>query len=195
MMALKLELELSEEDLSYYRKLMDYAWRKNSKRDQTELVASARRLLEQTRKSERPEYIKKRLDDLGTLCAMLDDAEWPLEDRERQGIVAAVGYFADPVDLIPDRIPGLGYLDDALMAELVIQEFAHDLQGYREFCEYREQEEAKCGKEAHVSREDWLADKRRQIMLRIRRRREERTRHGSREGPTDPILGFMSGPY
>jgi uncharacterized membrane protein YkvA (DUF1232 family) len=194
-MPLKLELDLSEDDLNYYRKLMDYAWRRNSTRDQRELVASARRLLEQTLKSERPEYVKKRLNDLATLCSMLDDAEWPLEERERQRIVAAIGYFADPVDLIPDSVPGLGYLDDALMAELVIQEFSHDLAGYREFCDYRANEEEKRGKEAHVSREDWLADKRRQIMLRIRRRREERTRHGSREGPTDPILGFMSDPY
>ena len=194
-MGLKLELDLTEDDLGYYRKLMDYAWRKNAERDEKELVASARRLLAQTLKSERPEYIKKRLDDLGTLCSMLDDAEWPLEDRERQRIVAAVSYFADPVDLIPDRVPGLGYLDDALMAELVIQEFAHDLEGYREFCEYRADEEAKRGKDAHVSREDWLAAKRRQIMLRIRRRREERTRHGSTDGPTDPILSFMSDRY
>jgi uncharacterized membrane protein YkvA (DUF1232 family) len=194
-MPLKLELTLTEDDLGYYRKLMDYSWRRNAQRDERELVASARRILEQTLKSERPEYIKKRLEDLGTLCSMLDDAEWPLEERERHRIVAAVGYFADPVDLIPDDVPGLGYLDDALMAELVIQEFADDLAGYREFCEYRVQEEAKRGKDAHVSREDWLAARRRQIMLRIRRRREERTRHGSADGPTDPILAFKSDRY
>ena len=53
---------------------------------------------------------------------MLDEPEWPLDDADRRRIVAAVGYFAVPKDMIPDKIPGLGFLDDALMAELVIRD-------------------------------------------------------------------------
>ena len=47
-----------------------------------------------------------------------------------------LAYFVDPDDLIPDRIPGLGYLDDAIMVELVLQELHHELDAYDKFCEF-----------------------------------------------------------
>ncbi len=189
-MPLKLELNLTDGDLAYYRELMEATWQRNASREEKELVEGARRLLAQSRKAEVPEYVRKRLDDLDALISMLEDGEWPLEQGQRRRIIAAMSYFADPKDMVPDKIPGLGFLDDALMAELVIGELEHELEGYREFSEYREKEEALRGKEAQVSREDWLAAKRRQIFLRIQRRRQEYRRHGSTDGPTDPILRY-----
>lgn len=43
--------------------------------------------------------------------------------------------------------------------------------------------------------QDGLVSRRRQIFMQIRRRQREARRHGSREGPTDPILRYMSYPY
>lgn len=191
-MTVKFEVELTDEDLNYYRKVMDETWKRNAKRDEKSLLTSARRLLELSRKRTLPAYVRKRLDELGTVMSMLEDPEWPLEPDERRRIIAATSYFAEPVDMIPDSIPGIGFLDDALMAELVIRELKDDLEGYREFCEFREKEETLRGKDTHVSREQWLDDKRRQIFLRIRRRRQEQRRHWSTDAPTDPILGFLS---
>jgi uncharacterized membrane protein YkvA (DUF1232 family) len=190
-MTLKLVIDLSDADLEYYRQYVDATWRRNAQRDEKDLVDGARQLLQQSRQTEAPECVRKRLDDLGTLLAMLEDPEWPLEAADRQRIVVAISYFADPSDMIPDKIPGLGFLDDALMAELVIRELKHDLEGYRDFCAYREKQEALRGKDAKVSRGDWLAAKRRQIFLRIKRRQLESRRHGSRDGPTDPILRYQ----
>jgi uncharacterized membrane protein YkvA (DUF1232 family) len=189
-MPIKVVLELSEEDLDYYRKVMDSVWRRNKKRAEKELVNGARRLLKQATKQKAPEFVLSRLADLETLCAMLDDPEWPLETDDRNRILAALGYFAIAKDMIPDKIPGIGFLDDALMAELVARELKPELDGYREFCKYRDNETALAGKKK-VTREDWLAAKRRQIWLRIRRRQEERRRHGSPYLPTDPILRYQ----
>ena len=194
-MTIKFEVELTDEDLDYYRKVMDETWERNASRDESDLVKSARRLLEKSTGTEAPAYVRKRLDDLGTLIAMLEDPEWPLEPKDRREILAAMSYFADPADMIPDKIPGLGFLDDALMAELVIRELEHELNGYKEFSEYRDKEEALLGKEAHVSRKDWLAEKRRQVRYHIERRREEARRHWSGDAPTDPVLGFLSDKY
>lgn len=191
-MKLTLEIELGADDLEYYRKVMTSTWQRNASRDEKELIDGARRLLTETLEQGVPEYVRKRLGDLGTLIAMLGDPEWPLEPQDRRQVVAAISYFAEPVDLIGDKIPGLGFLDDALIAELVIRDLTHELEGYREFCEYRENEEARRGEEAHVSREDWLAAKRRQIFLRINRRRQEQRRHWSMDEPTDPILSYRS---
>ena len=116
-MTLKIVLELGDDDLEYYRQVMDSVWRRNAKRKEKELLDGARRLLKQATKAKAPEYVQSRLADLGVLITMLDDSEWPLEQDDRQRIVSAVGYFAVPKDMIPDKIPGLGFLDDALKAE------------------------------------------------------------------------------
>jgi uncharacterized membrane protein YkvA (DUF1232 family) len=194
-MARKLALELSDSDIDYYRKVMDETWRRKAKMGERAIMDEARRLLDRARKSEAPEYVRQRLEDVGTLISMLEDSEWPLDPEDRGRILVALSYFAEPQDIIPDNIPGLGFLDDALLAELVIEELEHELAGYREFCDYRHRQEAARGKEAEVGREDWLAAKRRQIFLQIRRRQRESRRHSSREGPTDPILNYMTHPY
>lgn len=190
-MPLKIELELTDQDLEYFRKVMDETWQRNSQRDEKELVNQARRLLLQSQKTEAPEFVRQRLGDLGTLISMLEDDEWQLEQKFRGRIIAAISYFADPRALIPDNIPGLGFLDEALMAELLIRELKHELEGYRDFCNYREKQEQLRGKDAHVNREEWLAAKRRQMFLRIAGRQQMRHRHGSTEGPTDPILRYQ----
>ena len=189
-MTLKIVLELSDDDLAYYRQVMDAVWRRNAKRAEKELVDGARRLLRQATKAKAPEYVQNRLADLGVLITMLDDPEWPLDEEDRRRIAAAVGYFAVPKDMIPDKIPGLGFLDDALMAELVIRELKAELDGYRDFCQYRENEETLRGK-TKVGRADWLAAKRRQIFLRIKRRQQERRSHASNESPSHPILRYQ----
>ncbi len=189
-MPLKVELDLGDDDLRYFREVMDATWRRNEKREEKDLVECVRRLLVESKKARVPEYVRMRLDDLGTLVAMLEDAEWPLEEKDRRRIRAAISYFAEPADMIPDTIPGLGFLDDALMAELVIQDVKHELDGYREFREYREQQEQLRGKDAHLSREDWIGEKHRQMIFRIHRRQQEHRDHTSKAGLTDPILRY-----
>jgi uncharacterized membrane protein YkvA (DUF1232 family) len=173
----KIVLELSDDDLVYFRRVMNDVWKGNAKRAEKELVDGARRLLRQATKIKAPEYVQSRLADLGVLLDMIDDSEWPLPDEDRNRILAALGYFAVAKDLIPDKIPGIGLLDDALMAELVMRELKHEVTGYRDFCEYRNNEATLRGNKA--SRADWLESKRRQIFLRIKRRQQERRRHSS----------------
>jgi uncharacterized membrane protein YkvA (DUF1232 family) len=181
-MPIKIVLELSDEDLAYYRRVMEDVWKKNAKRNEKELVDGARRLLKQATKIKAaPEYIQARMTDLAVLVDLLDDEEWPLTGDNRKRIVSAVGYFAVARDMIPDKIPGIGFLDDAIMAELTLEALKHDLEGYRDFCKYRDNEEKLRGKK--VSRADWLEAKRRQIFMRIERRQRESRRHASRNTP------------
>ncbi|GEM_PF-1713971 len=49
-------------------------------------------------------------------------------------LVFAIVYIVGPFDLIPEAIPGLGWLDDAFVVGLVFRAFARDL---RRYCEDR----------------------------------------------------------
>jgi uncharacterized membrane protein YkvA (DUF1232 family) len=186
-MPVKIVLELSDEDLAYYRRVMEAVWKRIKNRTEKELINGARALLKQAAKAKAPEYVLSRLADLDVLCTMLDDAEWPLEAEDRDRILAGIGYFALSRDMIPDTIPGIGFLDDALVAELVTRDLKPELDGYRSFCEYRDNEAKLRGNK--VTREDWLEAKRRQIWLRIKRRQDERQQR-SRYSPTPSILRY-----
>lgn len=54
----------------------------------------------------------------------------------------ALLYLLSPIDLIPDMIPGMGWLDDAFIVGLVFRAVSHDL---RRYCEDNEIEPKRFG--------------------------------------------------
>ena len=102
---------------------------------------------------------------------MMRDKDWQLSENEKSQIMTALAYFADPIDLIPDHIPGIGFLDDAIFVEIVIRELKNELEGYAEFCEFRNSEEDRLsaeGKDPNANRDKWLLPKRDELHARIR---------------------------
>ena len=59
------------------------------------------------------------LPDLGRLLVRLV-ADPVLPRAAKVALAAALVYLASPLDLIPDFVPLLGYLDDVLVAALVV---------------------------------------------------------------------------
>lgn len=45
-------------------------------------------------------------------------------------IVAALLYFISPIDVIPDFIPGIGYIDDVFVIGIVVAQITIDLEKY-----------------------------------------------------------------
>lgn len=137
-----------------------------------DIVAAAEALLADVRLSTAPGFIVDRLHNLRLMIEMLSDIEWRLPHQEATRVLNALAYFAEPEDLIPDNIPGLGFLDDAIMIELVVRELKHEIEAYRDFCEYRDRMRQEQGHAAKISREGWLDDRRKQLQIRMRRRRK-----------------------
>jgi uncharacterized membrane protein YkvA (DUF1232 family) len=133
-----------------------------------DIVAAAEELLSDAPKSDAPGFILERLERLRLMIQMLSDVEWRLPHKDATRVLSALAYFAEPEDLIPDSIPGLGFLDDAIMIELVVRELKHEVEAYQDFREYRERM-AKDGNTS--SRAGWLDARRKELQDRMHRRR------------------------
>lgn len=57
---------------------------------------------------------------------------------ELVAIVAALIYFVSPIDIIPDVIHGVGFLDDAVVAGIVVNWCDEDIKKYMEWRKNRE---------------------------------------------------------
>lgn len=82
------------------------------------------------------EVLARRLNRLEELRAMLGDPDWDADDAMRARVSRLVAYADDVDDLIPDRDPLLGKLDDVLLLELAWPAFAAEAEDYRDFCAY-----------------------------------------------------------
>lgn len=77
----------------------------------------------------------KLLDDVKTLFSMIKDY-WNGDYREVPwttiaAAAAALAYVLSPIDLIPDFIPVVGLIDDALVVTLCIKAIQTDLESYK----------------------------------------------------------------
>lgn len=186
-MSLRVSFDLDENDLKHFQLIMKEARKAAARTSAEEIVAAAERLLAEVDTDRVPEFIKSRLTSLEVMISMLTDHEWRLPSPESTRVLNALAYFSEPEDLIPDDIPGLGFLDDAIMIELVVRELRHEIDAYRDFCDFRERMAPRQGvkpKSSDVTREEWLRDRRKALQSRMRRRRK---RSAERAGGGSPL--------
>lgn len=181
-MSIDITIHLSDADLEKFQEIVDQGKQAVIETEKAEdIEIAAAELIQAAREQELPRFISDRILKLEVLLNMIRDKEWMLIDNERNAILSALYYFVDPEDVIPDHIPGIGYLDDAIYAEIVVRELKTEIESYDEFCRYRTVEENRRRKEGldpFVGREDWLADKRAVLHLRMRERRSRRAGGG-----------------
>lgn len=171
-MTLRISFELSDNDLKHFQLIMKEARQVASRMAPEDIVASAEQLLADVNESSSPGFILDRLQKLKLMISMLSDIEWRLPHQEATRVLNALAYFAEPEDLIPDDIPGLGFLDDAIMIELVVRELKHEIEAYQDFCQYRDKLLEESGASAVASRSGWLESRRGELQSRMRRRRK-----------------------
>ena len=170
---MKISFELSDKDIRHFRNVLKKVRTGRSAEKEDVILREASDLLTEVRETDAPEFVQNRIGQLEKLIAMLEDPDWRLEGTDRKRVLNALAYFADPDDLIPDRVPGIGYLDDAIMVELVVQDLKHEIEAFDAFVEYRRER-----RKAKTITDDGLEKRRVSLQGRMRRRRRgDRAKH------------------
>ena len=84
--------------------------------------------------------LSERLGRAEHLRRMLNDSDWSVcaDTRERARMITS--YLQQVDDLIPDDLPLVGHLDDALLVELAWPAFEAETRDYADFCRFRASE-------------------------------------------------------
>ena len=184
----KVTFTLDESDAEYFRSLYRKAKKGAADHDAEQIIQNARDVVTRVRASKKtPRFVIEAIEVLADLTDIIRDEAYAAPARVKGEVLAALAYFTNPEDLIPDHVPGLGFLDDALMVKFIEEEFKHELWGFRRFRDRRDSAEqrpwASPGSERLRERLD--ADRRR-----IRAEIEERKAKEATKRKSGSYLGW-----
>lgn len=118
--------------------------------------------------------LAERIARIEELRRMLGDPDWDARAAERARVRKLIGYLDQGEDLIPDRMPLLGLLDDVLLLELAWPAVCDEAEEYRDYCAWRSQTRPDGG--ADQRRAAWVRDRLDELAL-WRQRTQVRTSH------------------
>lgn len=171
-MTLHISFDISDSDLEQLAALMQQSREKAGQPDPESIRRQTREKLSECSRRQMPDFMRQRFDRLERLVDMVEDDAWQLPEPEHQRVLDGLAYFVLTEDLIPDDLPALGFLDDAIKIWMVSMELRHELEAYEDFCSFREAKIREGIPPAEVSRPDWLVEKRESLMGRMRVRRK-----------------------
>ena len=115
--------QLTEEDKAQYQKLIDNVDLNSSNEVISTLNAKLDKLISSGQLNDIEVDLIKNVSVLVSIYQTYPD----LTDSIRRRILFAISYFCDVNDDIPDIVPEIGYLDDAIVARWVIESISKDL--------------------------------------------------------------------
>lgn len=173
-MSLAITIELSDDDLKYFADAMQSAQKESQNLTPKDITDAASKLLQDGKDNKLPAFISDRLSKIGSMVSMVNDAGFGMDEADKKRVLACLTYFANPKDIIPDSVPVLGFLDDAIMIELVVRELQHEVEAYDDFVVYREDEARRRGVDPSTlktERVEWAEARRVELLSRMKSRR------------------------
>ena len=115
--------QLTEEDKAQYLKLID----KIDLNKSSEIIQSLNLMLDDLVSSKKLNTIETDLIKNVSVLLSIYQTYPDLTDSIKKRIIFAISYFCDSDDDIPDIVPHIGYLDDAVVARWIIDSISADL--------------------------------------------------------------------
>lgn len=78
-------------------------------------------------------WINSMLERVTLLYEMIRDREFSISTKTKALVGAALLYFVLPADIVPDFIPGIGYIDDALILTTLWNIVRSEIDSYNDF--------------------------------------------------------------
>lgn len=103
-----------------------------------QMSTAAQRALDRYPNGAQPAFVTSRLEALARLESLVADDGWDTDEELRRQLQVVQAYMADPQALIPNDVPVVGRLDDAVLIDVALQLVREDLAGYEDFCRFRQ---------------------------------------------------------
>lgn len=139
-----------------------------------QIVTAARGLIKPVEDRRLPDCIAQRLGRVEPLSRMLADAAWAPANEALPQVKAVLAYVLGEDGLIPDWVPQVGRLDDAIVIEVAWPRISGEVLDYLDFCRLRQMEAGLRGVDPQgfrFGRQDWEASRRAEAGLRLHQRR------------------------
>ncbi|WP_457097256.1 hypothetical protein [Lysobacter sp. P5_B9] len=137
------------------------------------LATAARELRDSAAGTGEPACILQRMKRLEAAARMLDDVQWqPVDDA---GNVASlmVHYATGRYQLLPNTLPTVGHLDDAIAVEAAWPSLQYEVASFLDYCRVRSMEASLRGRDIggfNFSRDDWEDARQAEYVLEKQRR-------------------------
>lgn len=168
--AMRITLELDPQDVARFEAALASARRVAEGIDECVAIDAVREALARLPLARAPAYVRRQFEGVRRLIAMLEDDDWALPRPQRIEVLATLVYIADPEDLIPDETAVIGYLDDAILIEVLLARAAPLLAAHAEFAAARARlvaaSDAAC-EAARLERARALARARGELLARV----------------------------
>ena len=76
---------------------------------------------------------KKWYSDFVLLYKMITDNNFTIDTSVYIAIAGALAYVVFPIDIIPDFIPGVGFIDDVFVVGMVMKNISDDIERFRSY--------------------------------------------------------------
>ncbi|HET8819674.1 MAG TPA: hypothetical protein VFM73_09050 [Xanthomonadaceae bacterium] len=155
-------IELDNGSLSRFREVANSLQSAMGTPDVDAIACVARNLASQFRGMRRAPSIRVRLRALRALRTMASEDAWELAPAQQGKIALISDYAANQDRLVPDEVPVIGGLDDAVLVELAWPSLQLDLDDYLDFRRLRAEEAAlrrMNPRAIRFDRADWMVAK------------------------------------
>ncbi len=133
-------------------------------------IAQAKKEIANIRATNADGYILNQVNNLESMMAMVEDQTWKIKKVNMEKINATIKYFVDEDDVIPDNIPGIGYLDDCIIIDSTMDDVCDELMEFEDFCRTR----MVYARDEEFTFEEWGKIKNQEATSRVRNRMRKR---------------------